>query len=335
MNRISKLLPGVLLCALLAAAAWGGQWLEIRRLHQPLIEALVMAILLGMLWRNLAGAQPALKAGADFCAKPVLELAVLLLGGTMNLRDLAQGGPRLLAAIALGVGCTILFSAFVSRRLFGLERKPATLIAVGNSICGNSAIAAVAPVIGASAAEVAGAIAFTAVVGVAVVLTLPLLIPLFGLNHYQYGVLAGMTVYAVPQVLAASFPVSELSGQTGTLVKLVRVLLLGPVVIWFSLTRHDRSTGRPKLSQLVPWFITGFMVLVLLRSGGVIPAALAKWLKEISKLLTIAAMAALGLGVDLKALRAAGAKTTGAVIVSLLFLISLSLALIKGLRIGA
>src|SRR5262245_50687004 len=143
MTRIKALAPGVFLCALLAVAAWAGQWLEVRWLHQPLIEALVMAILLGMLWRNLAGGQPALKPGADFCAKPVLETAVLMLGGTMNLADLAKGGPRLLAAIALGVGCTILFSAFVSRRLFGLEKKPATLIAVGNSICGNSAIAAV------------------------------------------------------------------------------------------------------------------------------------------------------------------------------------------------
>ena len=82
----------------------------------------------------------------------------------------------------------------------------AVLVACGNSICGNSAIAAVAPVIGADGKDVAASIAFTAVLGVLVVLGLPLLVPLLRLSETQYGVLAGLTVYAVPQVLAATAP---------------------------------------------------------------------------------------------------------------------------------
>ena len=105
------------------------------------------------------------------------------------------------------------------------------LVACGNSICGNSAIAAVAPVIGARADDVASSIAFTAVLGVVVVLGLPLLVPVLDLSLTQYGTLAGLTVYAVPQVLAATVPVSAISAQLGTLVKLVRVLMLGPVVV--------------------------------------------------------------------------------------------------------
>ena len=87
-----------------------------------------------------------------------------------------------------------------------LSSKLAVLVACGNAICGNSAIAAVAPVIGADREDVAASIALTAVLGVAVVVLLPLLIPVLGLSNYQYGVLAGLTVYAVPQVLAAAFP---------------------------------------------------------------------------------------------------------------------------------
>src|SRR5665213_2774939 len=79
------------------------------------------------------------------------------------------------------------------------------------------------------------------ILGVAVVLGLPLLIHPLALNSYQYGVLAGLTVYAVPQVLAAAFPVSVLSGQVGTLVKLVRVLMLGPVVLFFALTHRNSA----------------------------------------------------------------------------------------------
>src|SRR5205085_10254017 len=121
------------------------------------------------------------------------------------------------------------------------------LVACGNAICGNSAIAAVAPVIGAESDDVASSIAFTAVLGVLVVLGLPLLMVPLGLSTYQYGVLAGLTVYAVPQVLAATLPVSALSGQVGTLVKLVRVLMLGPVVLGLSLARgrKARAAERP------------------------------------------------------------------------------------------
>jgi uncharacterized integral membrane protein (TIGR00698 family) len=335
--QLRRLLPGVALAAVIAGAAWGLQALETRWLAQPLLESLVLAILLGMAVRNLSRGgtlAPHFLPGVNLCSKYVLELAVFLLGGTMNLRALFAGGPRLLFGVALSTILTLVVTSLVARRLFGLERTPATLIAVGNAICGNSAIAAVAPLIGATAAEVAGAVAFTAVLGVGLVLALPMVIlPLLHFNHTEYGTLVGMTVYAVPQVLAASFPVSELSGQTATLVKLTRVLFLAPLALWFSLTR--RTDKRPTMGQLLPWFIVGFVLLAALRTVNVIPAEAAAWLKEISRLLTLLAMAALGLGVDVRALRAAGAKTTAAVCFSLLFLLLLSAALIKLLKLGS
>ena len=100
---------------------------------------------------------------------------------------------------------------------------------------GNSAIASVAPVIGASKEEIASSISLTAVLGVIVVLSLPVFHTLLSYGDYQYGVLAGMSVYAVPQVVAAGYSVSKLAGDTATLVKLVRVLMIGPVVFAFSL----------------------------------------------------------------------------------------------------
>ena len=157
----------------------------------------------------------------------------------------------------------------------------AILVACGNSICGNSAIAAVAPVIGADGDDIASSISFTAVLGVIVVLTLPLLVPVLHLSLTQYGVLAGLTVYAVPQVLAATLPIGALSNQVGTVIKLVRVLMLGPVVLAISLLAgglrpaHNKSNrARPALHELVPWFIVGFLLLMLARSLGLIPASL-------------------------------------------------------------
>jgi uncharacterized membrane protein YadS len=82
----------------------------------------------------------------------------------------------------------------------------------------------------------------------------------------QYGVLAGLTVYAVPQVLAATLPIGALSNQVGTVIKLVRVLMLGPVVLGFSLLAgglrpaHSRPNRRgPRFREMIPWFITGFL----------------------------------------------------------------------------
>jgi len=212
----------------------------------------------------------------------------------------------------------------------------AILVACGNSICGNSAIAAVAPVIDAKAEDVASSIAFTAILGVIVVLALPLLVPLLGLSETQYGVLAGLTVYAVPQVLAATLPVGMVSTQLGTLVKLVRVLMLGPVVVGLSLAMGRNGTNRPgfSLNRFVPWFIIGFLALAALRSAGLIPDMVLKAVMPLATLLTVISMAALGLGVDLKVLGRVGGRVTLAVTLSLLVLLAISLTLIQLLKMA-
>jgi uncharacterized integral membrane protein (TIGR00698 family) len=198
----------------------------------------------------------------------------------------------------------------------------------------------VAPIIGADADEIASSIAFTAVLGVIVVLGLPLLVPILNLSLTQYGVLAGLTVYAVPQVLAATLPIGALSNQVGTVVKLVRVLMLGPVVLGLSLfARHLRSERNgaseaaqprwPALHELVPWFIVGFLVLATARSAGLIPQEFLRPLRVTAGLLTTIAMAALGLGVDVRTVAKAGLRVTIAVTASLIVLGVISYALIR------
>ncbi len=152
--------------------------------------------------------------------------------------------------------------------------------------------------------------------------------------------LAGMTVYAVPQVLAATAPFGSLSMQAGTLVKLLRVLLLGPLVLVLSLITHRlgrqqqeaRADGRRcRLSRYMPWFIVGFLLLSSLNSLGLVPRATLAPLRVTAVLLTTIAMAALGLGVDLRALGRVGVRVTAAAAVSLLILVALSLAAIRAL----
>jgi uncharacterized integral membrane protein (TIGR00698 family) len=184
-------------------------------------------------------------------------------------------------------------------------------------------------VIGADREDVAASIALTAVLGVVVVLGLPLLIRPLGLSHYQYGILAGLTVYAVPQVLAAAFAVSVLSGQVATIVKLARVLMLGPVVIFFALRAHRTSRTSLSFRKIVPWFVLGFVILAALRSAEIIPDSASNAAKLVAGWLTIAAMAGLGLTVDVRSVRQVGPRVVVAVSGSLCALILLAVALIR------
>ena len=334
-ERWGRLVPGLAVAVLVGIGGLGIDRIERITLGQPIIEALVAALLLGVVVRNVVALPAAVEAGTSFAAKQVLELGVLLLGATIDARQVLAAGPLLLAAIACGVAGGIAVSYTLGRTL-GLHGKLAVLVAVGNSICGNSAIAAVAPVIRAEKKDVASSIALTAIIGVVLVLALPLLVPLAGLSHYQYGVVAGMAVYAVPQVIAASFPVSQLSGQVATLVKLVRVLFLGPVVFVFGLAMRRQGTASAtsgKRPSLVPWFIAGFLLLGAVRFAGLLPTPAVGAASESSRLLTILAMAGLGLGVDIAALRRVGPRVGMAVVGSLAFLVLLSLTLIHTLGI--
>jgi len=335
----ARVVPGLLLATAIAVAAAGIATLETRVLGQAPVEALVVAILLGMLVRTAMQIPAQFADGVAFAAKQLLEVAVLLLGASVDLPLLLRAGPSLAIGIVLLVIVGLAGSYLIGRAL-GLTHPLAVLVACGNSICGNSAIAAVAPVIRADKRDIASAIAFTAILGVVVVVCLPLLVRPLALSHYQYGVLAGLTVYAVPQVLAAAFPVSVLSGQVGTLVKLVRVLMLGPVVLFFALTHRQpgnaavQAGGSGGITRYIPWFIVGFLALAALRSTGLISADAAAATKLVSSLLTLVAMAALGLGVDARALARVGTAVMLTVTLSLAMLVGLSLLLIRVLGIA-
>ncbi len=344
-SALSKILPGLLLCIGVTVVASALQYVELRLAGEAYLEALVLAILLGVAIRTAWMPGERWHVGVAFSARILLEIAVVLLGASVSVATVLALGSALLGGIVLVVAVAIVTSYAIGRAL-GLEQRMAILVACGNSICGNSAIAAVAPVIGADGDDVASSIAFTAVLGVIVVLLLPLLVPVLALSLTQYGVLAGLTVYAVPQVLAATLPIGALSNQVGTVVKLVRVLMLGPVVLALSLlTRRLRAemdeaaanvtaADRPQrvgpaLHDLMPWFIVGFLVVLAVRSFGLIPDTLLPPIKMAANLLTTVSMAALGLGVDVRVVAQAGLRVTAAVTLSLVLLGGISLGLIR------
>ncbi|RYF05549.1 MAG: putative sulfate exporter family transporter [Oxalobacteraceae bacterium] len=327
-KNLSAAVPGLMLCGAVTGSAYLLEAIETHVFGRAWLESLVLAILIGTGIRTLHRLDPRFEPGIHMGAKLLLEIAVVLLGASVSAGALLANGLGLIGGIAAVVVLAIVFSYGIGRTA-GLPQKMAILIACGNSICGNSAIAAVAPVIDADGKDVAASIAFTAVLGVGVVLGLPLLVGLLSFTPVQYGVFAGLTVYAVPQVLAATASVSATSVHIGTLVKLVRVLMLGPVVLFLSVFGRGSGRSRPALSHLVPWFIVGFLLLLALRSMGWIPQAALAPAHESANFLTIMSMAALGLGVDARAVLRAGAKVASVVVGSLAGLGVVSFALIK------
>ena len=336
-------IPGILICCAITVVAWLLQIVEVYWVGEAYLEALVLAIVLGVAIRTVWTPGPLWEKGIQFSAKLLLEIAVVLLGASLSATAVLALGTALLIGIAATVIVAIGTSYAICRAL-RLPKRLSVLVACGNSICGNSAIAAVAPVIGATSSEIASSIAFTAVLGVIVVLTLPLLVPVLRLSLSQYGVLAGLTVYAVPQVLAATLPIGALSNQIGTIVKLVRVLMLGPVVFGLSLVgarlrpagaaSGERSAKyKAGLREFVPWFIVGFLIVAVARSTGLIPNAAVKPVATVAGILTTISMAALGLGVDVRVVAQAGLRVTIAVTLSLVVLTIISLSLIHAIGV--
>lgn len=323
----TALWPGTLLATGVAALALLAERMQLRWLGRPWIDALVFAIVLGTVLRTAVRLPARAHAGIAFAAKLPLEVAIVLLGASVSFSAVGAAGGLLLGLIAaivllaIGIGYGI-------GRLLGLPARLATLVACGNAICGNSAIVAAAPVIDADSDEVAASIAFTAALGIVVVLALPLAVPLFGLDQRHYGILAGMTVYAVPQVLAATLPVGAVSAQVGALVKLMRVVMLGPVMLLLGLTAGRPGAARLPWHRVLPWFVLGFIGMMLLRSSGLLAPALADAMQRVSTLLTLVAMAALGLSVNLRSVLASGGRVLAAGTLSLLALAAISALLV-------
>ena len=177
-TRIKPILPGLAVTLMVALAAKLVEHAERVLLGRGWVESLVFAILIGVVVRSVFGLAPRYFAGVRFCGKTVLEIAIVLLGASISAQAIGSAGGGLVAAIIVVV-CISLFVSYHIGRALGLSSHLSMLVACGNSICGNSAIAATAPVIEAQSDDVAASISFTAVLGVLFVFVLP------GLDYRQ------------------------------------------------------------------------------------------------------------------------------------------------------
>ncbi len=294
------------------------------------ISAAILAIVLGVLVRNLFSLPRSVQVASKQVAKKTLPLTVVLLGASLSFKNIADIGAATLGII-VAVVLAALAVAWIAGRALGVSPETALLLGAGTAICGNSAIAATAPLLDAQEEDLFLSIGVINLLGLLAMLGLPFAGTALGMREADFGVWAGATIHAVPQAIAGGFAFSAKAGAVATLTKLVRVGMLAPLVLCLSLATASRRRGGGKVDykNLIPLFLWGFLAIFLLNSLGWLPALAAKWMTEAGNLALALAMAAVGLDVSLGTLVKVGGKAVAVGLTSWVAMALAALGLIK------
>ncbi|MBO1267750.1 YeiH family protein [Arthrobacter cavernae] len=302
-QRVQKLLPGLVACIIGGAASMAGAKLI------PGASPLLIAILLGALWRNALPVLPSLGPGVTFSSKKLLRTGIVLLGLQLSLSTILGLGPGVLLVVVLCVGVTFGATLLIGGWL-GIELPQRLLIAAGFSICGAAAVAATENATRAKQEQVATAIGLVVLFGTLMIPAVPAVGALFGMDESAIGMLIGASTHEVAQVVAAGGAVSSSALAVAVTVKLARVVTLAPIVAGLSIyMRKKHSVGEAKKPPLVPLFVLGFIAAMLLRTTGTVPAPLLEAAQLAQTFLLAAAMFGLGLGVHIRGLMRSGSRS--------------------------
>lgn len=299
---------GVALCLAIALPAYYlGKQL-------PLIGGPVFAILMGMVITFLIKDKTKVQSGITYTSKKILQYAVILLGFGMNLGDIVKTGSSSLPII-LSTITTSLVVSFVLYKAMKMPANISTLIGVGSSICGGSAIAATAPVIEADDEEIAQAISVIFLFNILAALIFPTLGGMLGLSNEGFGLFAGSAVNDTSSVTATATAWDGIHGSNtldkATIVKLTRTLAIIPItlVLAFKRARNtEKSESTFSLKKIFPFFILFFILASIITTVFNLPGTVTAPIKELSKFFIVMAMAAIGLNTNIVKLIKSGAK---------------------------
>lgn len=326
---------GLLLCAVIALAAS-----FIDRLHggPPVPYALLFGVSFHFLHDDAR-----IRAGLALCSGPLLRLGVALLGVRITLDQIAALGTATVASVAACVASTIVAGVWLARRL-GMGTAQGVLSGGATAICGASAALAIAAVLPRSDRQdrfTVLVVAMVTALSTLAMLLYPLLARSLDLSDVEAGVFIGASIHDVAQVVAAGYLMGAHTGDTATIVKLLRVAMLVAVVAAVAFAFQARIDAAPAASRgarrwiaLVPWFLWLFAALVLLRSAHLVPTAIEPMLGEISRVCLLLAIAALGVRTSLPQLLRIGWRPMLLLVVETLWLAAVVLLAIAFLRPG-
>ncbi|HSW04049.1 MAG TPA: putative sulfate exporter family transporter [Aquabacterium sp.] len=323
-TRARDLFPGVLASAVVAAAA------TFLSQHYG-APVMLFALLLGMAM-NFLSSEGRCAAGVEFTARTMLRVGVALLGLRITYGQVAALGWQPVALILVSVVATI-GTAMLAARWLGFQSLFGLLSGGATAICGASAALAIAAALPAHPLKERATL-FT-VIGVSALSTLamvayPMLAQWLGLDARQAGVFLGATIHDVAQVVGAGYGMSTETGDVATLVKLLRVAMLLPVILFAVALTRARSAGAPgKRPPLLPGFAVGFALLVAVNSIGWVPPALQTLGGDASRWCLVAAIAAIGMKTQLGELARVGLRPVLLMLGETVFLAALVLALLR------
>jgi uncharacterized integral membrane protein (TIGR00698 family) len=313
-TQAGAVLPGVVLAGVVGLTAH-----VIARLLFPYALAVgfevPIAMFLGLFLVNLVGAAAWATSGVQFTIKYILGLGIVLLGLRLDLESVSEIGSKAFWLVLLTIGGGCAFAILAGRRL-RVRRTVALLVGVGSTICGNSAILATAPVLGADERETSFALATITLVGTFAVFVLPLIGHALGLNVLTYGVWSGASIPDTAQTVASSAVYSTVARDVAILVKLVRTAMLAPVLLlvaWGWSRRGDRarvsaSAARRGIRKAFPFFLVGFVALAAVRTERLVDPEKLAAVDEVTRACFVVALAALGLRTRVADLRALGIR---------------------------
>ena len=317
MEWIKKNTPGILLCLAIAIPSWfiGTAF--------PIIGGAVIAILAGMVLTLIIKNKGVLDSGIKFTSKKVLQWAVILLGFGMDLNVVLETGKQSLPIIICTIGISLIM-AFLINKFIKMPAKVATLIGVGSSICGGSAIAATAPVIDADEEEVAQSISVIFLFNVLAALLFPSFGQLIGFDTTSgeaFGIFAGTAVNDMSSVTATAstwdgmFNLGTATLDKAVTVKMTRTLAIIPITLVLAFARAKKqksnNAGKINIKKIFPFFILFFIGASIITTIAVncgVSADLFDPLKTLSKFLIVMAMAAIGMNTNIVKLVKSGAK---------------------------
>lgn len=316
MNKIKENVKGFLLCLAISVPCW-----LLGKLF-PVIGGAVFAIIAGMIITFFIKDKTNLQPGITFVSKKILQYAVVLLGFGLNLSVILKTGKQSLPIIVTTIA-TSLIIAWIIHKVLHIPSKISTLVGVGSSICGGSAIAATAPVIEADDEEVAQAISVIFFYNVVAALVFPQLGALLGFSTASgdaFGIFAGTAVNDTSSVTATAATwdsMWNLGSQTldkAVTVKLTRTLAIIPITLVLALlrARKEKNSGSSfSLKKIFPMFILYFILASVITTAAVsagVSGDVFTPLKDLSKFLIILAMSAIGLNTNIVKLIKTGAK---------------------------
>lgn len=300
-----KDISGILFSALIAACAYflGKKF--------PVIGGPVFGILFGIILNNFNRPE-SLEAGIKFTSKKVLQLAVVLLGFGLNLSEIIVVGKSSLLII-LSTISTALIIAFAAAKVLNIDSDIATLVGVGSSICGGSAIAATAPVINAKDEDIATSISVIFLFNIIAALIFPTLGVKLGMTHTGFGMWAGTAINDTSSVVAASGTWSTMFNDDtalnyATIVKLTRTLAIIPITLVLGIIKSKDSVEKVNPLKAFPTFILFFLLASIITTLLPLPETFLSSMKFLSKFFIIMAMSAIGLNTDIKKLISQGGK---------------------------